>query len=141
MHHRIVKGPRRAVRTVAMSAVVASAAAVALVAVVGPGTASAAGPTWAAAGPTWASAGQATVHPGVMTNTAGGGQCTSNFIFYNATDTFIGQAAHCAGTGVSDRDQRVHLQYQAAGHAGDHLRGQQARQAGVQLVDHHGSAR
>jgi hypothetical protein len=93
MHHRIVKGPRRAVRTVAMSAAVASAAAVALAAGVGPGTASAAGPTWAPAG-------QATVHPGVMTNTAGGGQCTSNFIFYNATDTFIGQAAHCAGTGA-----------------------------------------
>jgi hypothetical protein len=87
MHHRIVNGPRRAVRTVATSAVMA------LAAVVVPGTASAAGPSWAPAG-------QATLHPGVMTDTEGGGECTSNFIFYNPTDVFIGQAAHCAGTGA-----------------------------------------
>ncbi|MGH3792861.1 MAG: serine protease [Pseudonocardiaceae bacterium] len=93
MHHRIVQGPRRVVRRVVTSAAVVSAATVALAAVVAPGAASAAGPTWAPAG-------QATVHPGVMTNTEGGGQCTSNFIFSNATDVFIGQAAHCAGTGA-----------------------------------------
>ncbi|MBV8542122.1 MAG: serine protease [Pseudonocardiales bacterium] len=29
-----------------------------------------------------------------------GGECTANFIFFNATDVFIGQAAHCAGTGA-----------------------------------------
>ncbi|MGH3719111.1 MAG: serine protease [Pseudonocardiaceae bacterium] len=67
----------------------ASAAAVALVTV----------PGVAAAGPTWAPAAQAAIHPGVMTTTAGGG-CTANFIFTNATDVFIGQAAHCAGTGA-----------------------------------------
>jgi hypothetical protein len=93
MHHRIVQGPRRVVRRVVTSAAMVSAATVALAAVVAPGAASAAGPTWAPAG-------QATVHPGVMTNTEGGGQCTSNFIFSNATDVFIGQAAHCAGTGA-----------------------------------------
>jgi hypothetical protein len=101
MHHRIVKGPR----SVATSAVVASAAAVAsavvtLAAVVAPGAASAAPGAGPAANRSWAPAGQASVHPGVMTNTAGGGQCTSNFIFANATDVFIGQAAHCAGTGA-----------------------------------------
>jgi hypothetical protein len=93
MHHRIGKGPRQAVRTAVTGGAMASVAAVALVAVLVPGTASAAAPTWAPAG-------QATVHPGVMTNTDGGGECTSNFIFYNATDVFIGQAAHCAGTGA-----------------------------------------
>jgi hypothetical protein len=93
MRHRIVKGPRHVVRSVATSVAVASAAAAALAAVVVPGTASAAVSTWAPAG-------QAAVHPGVMTNTEGGGQCTSNFIFSNATDVFIGQAAHCAGTGA-----------------------------------------
>ncbi len=46
----------------------------------------------------WAPAGQATVHPGVMTFTDGA-QCTSNFIFGQASDVYIGQAAHCSGTG------------------------------------------
>jgi hypothetical protein len=90
MHHRIVNGPRRAVRTIATGA--AMAAAVALVAVLVPGTA-------AAASPAWAPAARATVRPGVVTTTEGA-QCTANFIFYNATDVFIGQAAHCAGTGA-----------------------------------------
>ena len=52
----------------------------------------------AAAAPTWAPADQATVHPGVQTFTDGG-QCTANFVFFDATDIYIGQAAHCAGTG------------------------------------------
>jgi hypothetical protein len=46
----------------------------------------------------WAPAGQATIHPGVMTHTAGA-QCTSNFIFTEASNVYIGQAAHCSGTG------------------------------------------
>ncbi|MGH3824501.1 MAG: trypsin-like peptidase domain-containing protein [Pseudonocardiaceae bacterium] len=89
MHHRVVKGPRRRVRAAAMA--LTALAAVALVAAGVPGTASAV--------PAWAPAGQATIHPGVLTDTQGGGKCTANFIFYNATDVFIGQAAHCAGTG------------------------------------------
>src|ERR671931_1886976 len=56
----------------------------------------AAGP--AAAAPTWAPAASAAVHPGVQTITDGG-QCTSNFVFYDASNNvYIGQAAHCAGT-------------------------------------------
>ena len=90
MRHRLVKGHRRG-RTAAMA--VTAAAATVLVGVVTPGTASAGNPTWAPYG-------QATIHPGVVTNTEGGGECTANFIFYNATDVFIGQAAHCAGTGA-----------------------------------------
>jgi hypothetical protein len=39
-----------------------------------------------------------TVQPGAVTTTEGA-QCTSNFIFTNGTDVFIGMAAHCAGTG------------------------------------------
>jgi hypothetical protein len=46
----------------------------------------------------WAPAGQATVHPGVMTFT-GGAQCTSNFVYTSGSDVFLGQAAHCSGTG------------------------------------------
>jgi hypothetical protein len=34
----------------------------------------------------------------VQTITAGG-QCTANFVFYDATDVYIGQASHCATTG------------------------------------------
>jgi hypothetical protein len=46
----------------------------------------------------WAPAGSATVHPGVQTYTEGG-QCTSNFVFQDSTGVYLGQAAHCSGTG------------------------------------------
>ncbi|MGH2980966.1 MAG: serine protease, partial [Solirubrobacterales bacterium] len=46
----------------------------------------------------WAPADSATVHPGVQTVTQGA-QCTSNFIFQNGSNVYIGQAAHCSGTG------------------------------------------
>jgi hypothetical protein len=69
------------------AAIVATAFAIAVL----PGVASAA--------PTWAPASSATVHPGVQTFTAGG-QCTANFVFYDGAGTeYIGQAAHCSGTG------------------------------------------
>jgi hypothetical protein len=48
----------------------------------------------------WAPASQAQITPGVQTDTAGG-QCTSNFVFTSGSDVFIGQAAHCAGTGAA----------------------------------------
>jgi hypothetical protein len=48
----------------------------------------------------WAPADQATVHPGVMTFTDGA-QCTSNFVFQDAGGTYLGQAAHCSGTGAA----------------------------------------
>ena len=47
----------------------------------------------------WAPASTATVHPGVQTVTAGG-QCTSNFVFQDASNVYIGQAAHCSSTGA-----------------------------------------
>ena len=53
----------------------------------------------AAFAPAAASA-QDTIHPGVQTFTAGG-QCTANFIFQGGGSTYIGQAAHCAGTGAA----------------------------------------
>lgn len=49
----------------------------------------------------WAPAASATIHPGIQTETAGAGQCTANFIFTRGSDTYIGQAAHCAGTGAA----------------------------------------
>lgn len=53
-----------------------------------------------AAGPTWADAEDATIRPGVQAYTDGA-QCTTNFVFHDATDIYIGYAAHCAGTGGS----------------------------------------
>src|SRR3954447_3753198 len=47
----------------------------------------------------WAPASAASVHPGVQTVTAGG-QCTSNFVFQDASNVYIGQAAHCSSTGA-----------------------------------------
>ena len=40
------------------------------------------------------------IHPGVQTVT-GGGQCTSNFVFRDGGGTYLGQAAHCSGTGAA----------------------------------------
>jgi hypothetical protein len=46
----------------------------------------------------WAPAGTATVHPGIQTFTAGA-QCTANFVYTDGANTYLGQAAHCSGTG------------------------------------------
>jgi hypothetical protein len=46
----------------------------------------------------WSPASTASVHPGVQTFTAGA-QCTSNFVFQEGSTVFLGQAAHCSGTG------------------------------------------
>jgi hypothetical protein len=48
----------------------------------------------------WAPAASATIHPGVMTYT-GGAQCTANFVYTHGTKTYLGQAAHCSGTGAA----------------------------------------
>lgn len=53
-----------------------------------------------AAAASWAPAATAQVHPGVQTYTAGA-QCTANFVFTDGTSTYLGQAAHCSGTGGS----------------------------------------
>lgn len=63
-----------------------------------------AGLTIPAASSAWAPAASATVHPGVQTVTEGA-QCTSNFVFQNGSDVYLGQAAHCSGTGeATDTD-------------------------------------
>ncbi|HEU4944099.1 MAG TPA: serine protease [Solirubrobacterales bacterium] len=46
----------------------------------------------------WAPTGQATVHPGVQAFTEGA-QCTANFVYEDASAVYLGQAAHCSGTG------------------------------------------
>jgi hypothetical protein len=48
----------------------------------------------------WAPASSAAIHPGVQTFTDGA-QCTANFVYTDASNTYIGQAAHCSGTGGS----------------------------------------
>ncbi len=48
----------------------------------------------------WAPADQATIHPGVQTITEGA-QCTSNFVFQDGSSVYLGQAAHCSGTGAA----------------------------------------
>jgi hypothetical protein len=54
---------------------------------------------------TWAPADSAKIHPGTMMYTDGA-QCTANFVFTDtAGATYIGYAAHCAGTGgATDTD-------------------------------------
>ena len=53
---------------------------------------------FAPAASAWAPVGQATIHPGVQTFTEGA-QCTSNFVFQDPSNVYLGQAAHCSGTG------------------------------------------
>lgn len=48
----------------------------------------------------WAPADSAAIHPGVMTFTEGA-QCTSNFVFQDGSTVYLGQAAHCSGTGAA----------------------------------------
>jgi hypothetical protein len=51
--------------------------------------------------PAWAPVGSAKIQPGNQTVTEGA-QCTSNFVFYDASNTvYVGQAAHCSGTGAA----------------------------------------
>jgi hypothetical protein len=70
---------------------IGAAAVVACLALVG------AAPSYAE--PAWAPADSATIRPGNQTFTDGA-QCTSNFVFYDAANTvYLGQAAHCSGTG------------------------------------------
>ncbi len=76
-----------ALRRVALVSLVVSA----LVVAVAPST---------GATPTWAPAATAAVHPGVQTMTDGA-QCTANFVFADSANVYIGQAAHCSGTGGS----------------------------------------
>lgn len=46
----------------------------------------------------WAPAKTATIHPGVQVFTDGA-QCTSNFVLREGSSVYLGQAAHCSGTG------------------------------------------
>ncbi len=56
-------------------------------------------PPAAADAATWAPAGSADITPGVQMYTQGA-QCTGNFVFQDgAGSTYVGYAAHCAGTG------------------------------------------
>jgi hypothetical protein len=48
----------------------------------------------------WAPPDQATVHPGVQVFTEGA-QCTANFVYQDASNVYLGQAAHCSGTGAA----------------------------------------
>jgi hypothetical protein len=48
----------------------------------------------------WAPAAQAAVHPGVQVFTEGA-QCTANFVYQDVSNTYLGQAAHCSGTGAA----------------------------------------
>src|SRR3954468_10240184 len=49
----------------------------------------------------WAPADTAKIHPGTMMYTDGA-QCTANFVYTDgAGTTYVGYAAHCAGTGAA----------------------------------------
>lgn len=91
---------RRPRRVAAAIAVLASIMLAVSAATSAPATA-AKGPKGPKGGTTvaWAPAASATITPGVQTYTDGG-QCTANFVFTDGSGkVYIGQAAHCAGTG------------------------------------------
>jgi hypothetical protein len=55
-----------------------------------------------AAGPDLGAAMAGGVHPGVQVRTAGA-QCTANFVYTGGGHVYLGQAAHCSGTGSADQ--------------------------------------
>jgi hypothetical protein len=84
-------------RSVVAAGVLAAGAALSMA---GPSTAVVV-PNSAAAGAAYAPAASAKIHPGVMMYTDGA-QCTANFVFTDgAGNTYVGYAAHCAGTGAA----------------------------------------
>src|SRR5690349_21540906 len=85
---RANSGNRRAVKNLTRVLIIVAAIAIPLVPALPQATAA----------PTWAPAATAPIHPGVQTFTAGA-QCTANFVFTSGTTVYIGQAAHCSGTG------------------------------------------
>ncbi|MCW2794666.1 hypothetical protein [Nocardioides sp.] len=88
---------RRTRRSIWLASVLCSLVAALVVAMLGSGTASAAGTQ--ARHKHWASASSAKITPGVMMYTKGA-QCTSNFVFTDASGgVYVGYAAHCAGLG------------------------------------------
>ena len=76
------------------AAVITTAVAAAIVSLAGPASAQ-----------RWAPPSEAAIHPGTMMYTKGA-QCTANFVFADAAGrTYVGYAAHCAGTGeATDTD-------------------------------------
>ena len=54
-----------------------------------------------------------------------------------SNNVYIGQAAHCSGTGGGDRDERLRLRLAPERHAGRGRRRQPARHDGLQLVARH----
>lgn len=86
---------------VARLKVVAAALAAAAVSLAVPGGQSPATAATTTPTTTWAPAATAPLHPGVQTYTSGG-QCTANFVFTDdAGNVYLGQAAHCSGTGAA----------------------------------------
>jgi hypothetical protein len=83
----------------------------------------------------WAPAGQATVHPGVMVFT-NGAQCTSNFVFTDGSNVYLGQAAHCSSTGGQTSTDGCDTGSLPIGTPVGQRR-QQAWHAGLQLLAHH----
>ncbi|KQZ76226.1 hypothetical protein ASD66_01085 [Nocardioides sp. Root151] len=82
-----------------MVGAVAAASTVALAVTVMPAQAATSAANSAATAQAWAPAETAVIHPGVQTYTSGG-QCTANFVFTDdAGNVYLGQAAHCSGTG------------------------------------------
>ena len=86
----------------------------------------------ASAAPSWAPASSATIHPGVQTFTDGA-QCTANFVFYDASNVYLGQAAHCSGTGTATETNGCDSGSLPIGTPVD-IGGSQPRHAGLQLV-------
>ncbi len=83
----------------------------------------------------WAPAGSATVHPGVMTFTDGA-QCTSNFVFTDGSTVYLGQAAHCSGTGAATDTNGCTSKSLPIGTPVDVTGASRPGTAGLQLVDH-----
>jgi hypothetical protein len=133
-------------RSVLATGVLAAGAALA---VAGPSTAGVA-PSSAVTGAAYAPAASAKIHPGVMMYTDGA-QCTANFVFSDgAGNTYVGYAAHCAGTGAATDINGCDTQslplgtkvtFNEGGSLVDEGHPGRYRDAGVQLLAEHAAGR
>jgi hypothetical protein len=95
---------RGQVRRTGLVGIAASTLAVATIAAAAPSARAAAPGSSSALVDTaghWAPAGSATIRPGVMVVTKDA-ECTANFVYTAAGHTYLGQAAHCSGTGEAN---------------------------------------
>ena len=78
-------------------------------------------------------------HPSRCATFTAGAQCTANFVFYSGTTVYLGQAAHCSGTGAATETDGCTSSPRRSAPPSTWRRGD--GHDGLQLLDHHAGER